>query len=234
LVGTRANAGLLITLSAPDVQSTQVANATTETFNSYSPGLYTTLNSNIGTYTSGENGIAIVSPNQYGGSNSSQYAAIGAESWQTSMTLTLESPAAYFGFEWLAGDRENEVSFYSGATLLGSYDVGNLISFINALPNASSYYGNPNNGEDGGEPFAYVNVTDTSGAGITSVVFSNMNSFSTGFELDNNSIASSLNSPPPGIPVASIPEPSSIVLGLLGFAGGAVAYARKRLHFHIL
>lgn len=223
--GGRAEADLLVTLENPGVQSSQVAGVTTETFNGFARNQYSSITSSIGTYTSGSNGMSIHAADSYGGSNGSQYIAIGAQSQQLSMTLTLNSPQAYFGFEWLAGDNQNVIKFYNNATLVGTFNVGDLISFIDKTSNSSLYYGNPNNrSQDSGEPFAYVNVIGTQGTTFNRVVFSN-SSFGTGFETDNHSIKATAPNPTPGTPVQSImvPEPSAIVLLSLGVAGCLVS-----------
>lgn len=226
-----AKAALVVSLEAAGVQASTVSGVTTETFNSYNTGLKSSINSSIGTYTSGSQGIAIVSPDQYGGSNNSQYVAIGAQSHQTSMTLTLNSPQSYFGFEWLAGDSQNVIKFYNGSTLVGTFNVGDLITFINNQSNSSAYYGNPNNRSmDSGEPFAYVDVVGTDGTQFTSIVFQNTSSGS-GFETDNHSIRSTAPTTTPGTPVLTllaVPEPSSIVLAVILGLGSLKAFRDRR------
>ncbi|MHC5540439.1 Npun_F0296 family exosortase-dependent surface protein [Singulisphaera rosea] len=226
-----AKAALVVSLEAPNVQASTVSGVMTESFNSYSTGLKSSISSSIGNYTSGSQGIAIVAPDSYGGSNTSQYVAIGAQSHQTSMTLTLNSPQSYFGFEWLAGDNQNVIKFYNGSSLVGTFNVGDLISFINTQSNSSAYYGNPNNrSQDSNEPFAYVDVTGTDGTQFTSIVFQN-NSSGSGFETDNHSIRSTAPTTTPGTPVLTIPavpEPSSIVLSLILGLGSLKAFRSRR------
>ena len=77
-----------------------------------------------------------------------------------------------------------------------------------------AYYGNPNNGGDPGEPFAYLNFNGTDGTTFTSVVFSNNGTTGTGFEADNFSIG-------------NVPEPSSLVLGSMASAICALALWRR-------
>jgi len=73
---------LIVTLEDPEVQATTVSSAVTETFDDLklAAGKYNSLSSAYGTYTApgSTNGIALSNHNQYGGSNISQYIAVGA------------------------------------------------------------------------------------------------------------------------------------------------------------
>jgi hypothetical protein len=51
----------------------------------------------------------------------------------------------------VAGDW-NRSDFYSGNRLLERFKTADIINFINASPNKKAYYGNPNNGQNKGEP----------------------------------------------------------------------------------
>jgi hypothetical protein len=65
------------------------------------------------------------------------------------------------------------------------------VSFINAQANKSGYFGNPNNGQNKGEPYAFLSFyADPSNPGLTfdRIVFSSANRGS-GFEMDNQTLA---------------------------------------------
>ncbi len=230
LPASSARAGLIVTLEAPKIQSTQVSGTTVETFDSVNTGRYTSLTSTLGTYTSA--GLQIVSPDQYGGANQTRYIAVGAQSGQTSATLTLTGPAAYFGFYWSAGDAQNNLDFYSGNSLLASFSTSTLISFISGQANASQYYGNPNTNQNTGEPYAFVNFFANSGTTFDKIVFRN-NGTGSGFESDNHTIRAAAVTTPTGTTVTNlvtgVPEPSTWAMALtaMGFAGFAARRKRR-------
>jgi len=177
-------------------------------FNALAPGPLGGYVSAIGTYTPG----AIVSPDAFGGADQTRYISVGAQSNPiTSYTLTLTGLQSYFGVYWAAGDRENRLSFYNGATLLQTFAVSDFSGGL-----SSAYYGNPNTGQDLSEPFVYLNFYGTAGTQFDKIVFWNNSSIGTGFETDNHSIAS------------AVPEPSTFGLLLAGL-GGIVALARRRV-----
>ena len=220
-----AHADIVVTAEAPRVQASGVTGVSTMDFNSVATGVYTTLASPIGTYTS--TGLAIVAPDAYGGANATRYFSVGVQSGQQQATLNLSTTAAYFGFFWGAGDNQNSVQFYLGSVLLGNFNVGSIIPLLQA-----GHYGNPNNGAAGGEPFVYLNFIGTSGTVFDRVQFRNSDTGS-GFETDNHSFrAAPLQTPFPGSPVATIPtvaEPSAAYLGVIGCIFLVVRLLSKKL-----
>nr|WP_295663549.1 PEPxxWA-CTERM sorting domain-containing protein [Polymorphobacter sp.] len=119
-------------------------------------------------------------------------------------TITLSKAIHFFGLWAAALDHNNTVELFSGTTSLGSF---NLVASIGAL--GSTYFGNPNNGGDATEPFAFVNFSSTKD--ITSIQFHQSGG---GFEFDNVTLA------------GAVPEPASWALMLGGF--GLVGSALRR------
>jgi hypothetical protein len=227
-------------LSAPDVQSTFVAGATTETWDEATPGTYQTYAGTIGNYgLSGQDSFVIQAADQFGGANGSQYMTFGAQSGNASpVQLVLTSPATYFGFWWSAGDANNGISLYDGSTLVGRFSTATILSLLQAtsvtavdgaLYQSSTYFGNPNTGQDANEPFAYVNFLDT-GGDITSIVFDNSGSTGTGFENDNHSVYNgAVTVAPTAVFVSTVgtPEPATWALYLGGL--GVLAGSKRKL-----
>ena len=237
-------------LSAPGVQSTYIVGAKTENFNALPPGVQATpYVSSIGTYLfSKTSGFAVVDAGKYGGANGSDYVSVGTQSESSvPVTLALKSPATYFGFWWSAGDPNNALSFYWDNTLLARVRTADVVGLLNASDGVvtavdgkqyakSRYYGNPNNGRDGGEPFAYVNVFADDTA-FNKVVFDNSGTTSTGFETDNQSAywgavqpagASMLVKKAPAVAITLTPEPASVALSGMGVLSFALLLRRRK------
>ena len=220
-----AKAGLILSVEAPKVQASSAAGLTRESFDSFTPGTYTSLPTAVGTLTSP--GLAIVAANQYGGAGGTgNYFAIGAESGKTTASLALNGPQSYFGFWWSAADPLNNLQLYSKGNLLATFNPPVAIGAL-----SSSYLGNPNSGADPGEKFAYLDFNATNGTTFDQVVFNNTNT-STGFEADNFAISSTAFAPPGTVinggvtTYGAVPEPSSLVLAALG---GAIGLGATRL-----
>jgi len=192
LAAISAQAGLVFTIEGPGVQQTTVAGATTETFDSLPLGLMGTYHSSAigGTYVGGQ----VAAASQYGGAGgNTRFDVVGLGN-TTVQTLTFDTPQAYFGMWWSAGDPSNELKFYrADSTLLASYVIGDILPSL-----SSAYYGNPNPaflGQDATEAFVYLNFTSTDlGSLIGSVEFDNVTT--SGFESDNHSVYGQLITPP--------------------------------------
>ena len=198
----------------PTATNSSLADTTVETFNSLTQGDYTNYASAIGTYSS----ISIRNANQYGGAagpgfpTGSPYAVASASSSLggiPSYTLTFNTPVAYFGLWWSAGDPANYLTFYNGSTEVAAFSTENL---VNKLTN-KSYFGNPTPGhlgQDGSERFAFLNFYALDTTLFTSVVFSNPGT--SGFENDNNTIRAAAygtdtndtSSVLPGVPIEEV------------------------------
>jgi hypothetical protein len=208
-----AHAGLIFTIENPGVQASTVPGVTTETFDGFSLGAFSGASA-VGTFSTGG---SVVAPNAFGGSFATRYYTIGGASGHTSSTLTLPAPEHYFGMWWPAGDSQNQISFFNGANLLASFNVGSILS----LALSPAYFGNPNNGQDSREPFVYLDFTTTGSDAITSIQFNN--SLTTGFEMDNFSILSQSITPPGN----SLPDGGASLLLLSGAAAALLSLRRK-------
>jgi len=239
----RASAQSLVAyISAPDTQSSFLqgtSGSDTETFNSLPQGDQSTpYVSAIGTFQFSSTAQAAILPaDEYGGANGTQYMAFGAQSGTSApITINLNGSYNYFGFWFSAGDANNGITLYSNGTEFARFstqDILNLLSqsqvtAINGTTyNSSAYLGNPNNGEDSGEPFAYVDIV-TNGVTFNTVVLDNSGTTGTGFESDNDTVyVGTVTVPGTDVFVtdlAIVPEPSHYaeLLGLLvlGLVGG--------------
>jgi hypothetical protein len=207
------SAGIIFTREAPGVQQTSVANAIQESFDSLPLGALGVYVSPIGTYS---NGATIVAPNVFGGAFQTQYNAVGVQSDTTQYEVSFSGLRTYFGFYWSAADIQNNVDFYEGASLKGTFGIGDILA---GLP--AAYFGNPNTGENPEEAYIYLNFTSSDLASrFDRVVFRNSTSGS-GFETDNHAIFDELIDPP------GVPEPSSFLLMSAG-VGAVLAMAARR------
>lgn len=253
---------VLMSVEAPSNVVTSLPDVTIQSFTGISAGNYSTFNSTagIGTYTD----LSVVNNNQYGGATGTgDYAVtstggVGAGVYP-STTLTFNAPVSYFGLWWSAGDSANTLTFYNGATQVAQFTTADLIGQIPNVGITSAYYGNPTSahlGNDGSEPFAFINFYGVNNTTFTSVTLSEPNT--SGFENDNNTIRTAqLGSDPndpvnvPGyaveqivnnsgalsvtnysygtvLPVSSTPEPSTnALLGMAGVAGAAWLSRRR-------
>lgn len=152
----------------------------------------------------------------------------------TSTTLTLDSPHAYFGLWWSAGDAQNILEFYSGSTLVGRFTTATL---LDRLATTDAYLGNPRDREiNAGENYAFINFFGQEGTTWDRIVLGN--GPGTGFESDNYTDRAApwsleTDGPMPGhrlavvdgLTITAVPEPASAALALLG---GALLMRRRR------
>jgi hypothetical protein len=219
---------LVVTAEAPGVQSSQVTGITTETFTTQTVGTKSSLTSPIGTYTTSI-GFNIDPADVFGGAGGTgNYITVQGKTGQKSMTLNLIGPQSYFGFWWSAADAGNQAQFYSGATLLGSF---NSATALGALSNA--YLGNPNSGGNTAEKYAYLNFIGTNGTTFDKIVFSQTTTIG-GFESDNHSVRTAPLTPPfPGTVInggfTAVPEPGNVsMLAGIGLSGIGLLLRRRR------
>jgi hypothetical protein len=192
-----------------------------------------------GTYNAGSaNGIQINAADQYGGAGGAGNYAVAFG--DTPYSLTLSSNVAggvnYFGFWLSALDKGNFVTFYgANGQKLFTFNPSDVINAVDLSAKPSLFYGNPNaafKGQDGGEPFVFLNFFDTTGS-FSKVVFSE-NNFGGGYESDNHTVGhyatmgqgTKVNLTQS---VSGVPEPSTWAMMGLGFAGlGFLGYRRNK------
>lgn len=208
-----AMAGVSITLEAPGVANTtqSFAEVGVETFDSYAPGTYTTLNSNFGGtsgYTGVYSGPEIHVNDQWGGDSGSQY--VVALGQGASYTLDLNKSADYFGFYLTALSAGNNIAFYNGDTQLLSLGYNDLMSYM-----TPGHQGSAVPGQSSSEYFAFFNFNFTDGDKYDQVRF--WNTGSDGFESDNHTIG-----------INAVPEPATWALLIAGFGMVGLATRRRR------
>ena len=225
LAVSSAQADLIMTYAEqPGVQVSTVTDTSVFNFDSLPTG---TLSMNVDFLSVGTiNQVYVIPANQYGGAADTAYphgSPYSVESSSSGLganvntTLTLNSPSAYFGMWWSAGDPNNYLYFYNGTTLVGEFDTKWLDQTV-----GSTYYGNPvpgsNQGKDSGEAFAFINFYATGGATFDKIVMSNPGT--SGFESDNWTIRAPAygtvtgdGSTLPGVPVESVNGTNVTVYG---------------------
>lgn len=127
------------------------------------------------------------------------------------MTLTLSTPAKYFGLWWSAGSNGNTIQFYNGTELLITLTTQTIISQFGASPapwpgnssftaidtslyNKGWYFGNPRGYSSttptsassitANEPFVYLHLFANGNLSFNKIVLSG-----SGFEFDNLAVA---------------------------------------------
>jgi len=211
-----ASAAILFTSEAAGLQQTTLSDTLTESFNLLPAGALGAYNSTIGQYSQG----AIISdPNAWGGANQTRYIAVGAQSNTTSYTLDFANDLTYFGLNWQADDAKNELRFYNNGLLVQAFNTDTVFAALSA-----AYNGNPNNGQNQGEKYAFFNFYATEGTTFNQVMFYN-DGASTGFETDNHTILK------PSDPISATEEtqtPEPATMALVGAAIIAIGYKRRR------
>jgi len=114
LTVSTVRAAIIVTYGAPAAMTSSVPDAQVENFDD--PTLLGKDNNlvwnGVGTISS----VYIRTADRYGGANGSDYAVqskrVGEPNEVPSTTLSLNTPNAYFGLWWSAGDANNVLSFY--------------------------------------------------------------------------------------------------------------------------
>jgi hypothetical protein len=187
-----------------------------------------------GTYAASGNGIQINAADQYGGAGGTGKYIVAFE--KTPYTLTLSSDLKggvnYFGFWLSALDKGNFVTFFGSAgQTLFTFNPQDVIRAVEASNNPGQYYGNPNagfKGQDGSEPFIFLNFFDTTGS-FSKIAFDEVNSGG-GYESDNHTVGRYTGMGQgtiiPLVVSGAVPEPATWAMMLVGFAG--LGYAGRR------
>jgi len=242
-----SEAALTVLVSANDIETAEASGIKgvtpdqifTETFNSRPLGnINGYVSSTIGvTYTTAAGGN-ILANSEYGGYQQGNYLGVDHDSL---VTMTLATPAQYFGFYFTAGDKYNEITVMSGATTLISFSTDTL---INMLPKGSGnhitaingsqyltndYYGQPNTNLNSAEPYAYLHFIAFGETTFDKLILSQNKASTQIFENDNHSILTTTPSIPDSLVYVAgspIPEPSSWGL-VFGVAGGLLLVRRR-------
>ena len=164
-------------------------------------GLVTgTSSKNAPPYVSGNNSVNFNTAN---GADTTQYLTSGKLDAGGSITFNFASAQNYFGLLWGSVDTYNTLSFYDGATLIGSLTGADVLGLIPS----------PNTGASG---TVYANIL--SDEGFNTVVAT---STQYAFEIDNVAFGASYS---------AVPEPSTVVAGallLLPFGVSTLRIMRK-------
>jgi len=232
------------TYLAPDVQTPNAASACagqsnctigTESFNELATGSYTgqTISTDFGTNGAITGTIAgnysINPADQYGGAGGKGNYIVTfdhAAGYSLDLSTKAGTGVNYFGMDLTALDAGNDLAFYNGNTLVGTYTPQNLISSLGSCPN--SYCGNPNTGQDKTEQFAFVNFYDQTGT-FNRVVFTENAAFGGGYEADNFTVAYRSNNTVTQGSIVAAPMPGlgATPLGF-GVLGIGMFFRRRR------
>ncbi len=240
-----ANGVLLTYAEAPGEQTSTLANTSHITFDNLPNPDGSLTWAGVGTY----DDVAIINADKYGGAGGTgkylvQSISIPSGGAAPTTTLTLNTPSAYFGLWWSAGDVANKMTFSLNGVLVAEFTTASL---VNVLPN--TYKGNPTApflGQNSGEKYAFFNVYGQDGATWNEITFTNLGS--SGFESDNHTTRIAAwgeepgeTGPEPGVPVmnvdgttvsgvVAVPETSTWVMGFVALGAVVVLMRRRASH----
>lgn len=195
-----------------------------ETFTGRSTGNFSTDFGTAGdpvvisaTYT----GVTIKDADRYGGAGGTgQYAVAWQNApYQLDLTTSDGSDVNYFGYWLSALDAGNLLDFYSDGQLVYSFTPSAVLAAIGSKP---AYFGNPTPpflGQNGGEPYAFVNIYFDAGESFDRVVF--RQTTSAGYESDNHTVGYWIEQGG-----NTVPEPATWAMLISGF--GLVGMSARR------
>ena len=228
---------------APGVQSSSSGfdAVGVERFEGVSTGNNLNFVSNFGgsVFTGQYSGVQINSADQYGGAGGTGQYAVTFTNAGYSVDLSSSEPGGvtYFGFWLSALDGGNNVSFYQAGNLLFTFNAQAARTFIDSLPGAASYYGNPNpafGGQNSGEPYAFLNFYARGGTTFDRIVFTEEPAGG-GYESDNHTVGRWNRITGTIVPVegtlTTVPEPQTWLMLLAGF--GLVGAGMRRRNMGI-
>lgn len=241
LSATAANAVMPITVSLesemPGIQdSTSGFDAVgVERFENASNGWNGTYNTDFGSggvFSGVYHDVQVINHDQYGGAGGTGKYAVTFSSGGYSLDLstTLPGGVTYFGFWLSALDGGNNVTFYQGGHQLFTFTAADAKTFIDGLPGASSYYGNPNDAaprRNSGEPYAFLNFYAKAGTAFDKVVFAEIPQQG-GYESDNHTVGRWNKISGTIIPTSgAVPEPQTWALLIAGFSMVGASLRRR-------
>ncbi|HKS55007.1 MAG TPA: PEP-CTERM sorting domain-containing protein [Steroidobacteraceae bacterium] len=177
LAASVSQAGIIQTVEAPGVYTSQVPGVTTVNWNDGSCGAYTSCIGN-GAILSGSASGLYASP--YG--LSSKYLTIPYFSSSGSVSLTTPGDYNYFGLYWGSLDTYNSIAFYNNGVLVGGYGGAEILPLL------------ANGGQGDWASNRYVNFLFTAGDVFDQIVLTSTNY---AFESDNHAFGN-VKVPEPG------------------------------------
>jgi hypothetical protein len=223
-------AGFIVTYEAPGVTSTTAAfhYVGVESFNSRGTGIKT-FSTDFGTagqsvvITESYNHVQLNPVDVFGGANASDYAvAFSNTPYDLTLSATVGAnnvPVTYFGYWLSALDAGNHVDFYRGGSVVFSFNPADVLALTGNCP-SSPYCGRPEDplkAGNVGEPYVFLNFYDDAGLGFDKVSF--YETTGGGYESDNHTVGFYNRVTGTLVPSQAAPEPSSLALFALAFAG---------------